>query len=214
MKRNWFSVVSLALLTALIVPQLAGQAKLTLTPALLTLKKSIGSPQAPIRIEIFSDYQCPICRDMYMTTTRQLIDDYVTTGKVYLVHRDFPLPMHSHSRDAAHWLNAAAAAGCFQAAETALYSTQDDWGATGKVEQTLAKALSVGDMSKVRAIELAQRVQLDAAVESDIKLGNSRSVDSTPTVCVIQGSQITPLPPGFIPYALLKQYLDSLLQHR
>ena len=26
----------------------------------------------------------------YLTTTRQLIDNYVSTGKVYLVHREFP----------------------------------------------------------------------------------------------------------------------------
>ncbi len=126
MIRTWWKLASLALAVALAVPSLVGQAKLT--PAELTLKKSLGSPSAPIKLEIFSDYQCPACREMHLNTTRQVIDNYVSSGKVYLVHRDFPLAMHPYSRVAARWLNAAAAAGAFQAAETALYTKQDQWG--------------------------------------------------------------------------------------
>jgi protein-disulfide isomerase len=217
--RGWLNVVLLAFAAAIIVPPLAGQAKPapadTLTPAELTLKKSMGSPSAPITLEIFSDYQCPACREMYESTTRQIIDNYVATGKVYLVHRDFPLAMHPYSRDAARWLNAAAAAGSFQDAESVLYSKQDQWGATGKVEQTLAAALPPADMKKVRIVELTQRAQLDAAVQSDMNLGNQRNVSGTPTIFVIQrGRPIVPLPSGPVPYTLLKQYLDSLLQQR
>lgn len=214
MNRNCLKLASLTLLAALVIPQLAGQSKPALTAAELTLKKSIGSPQAPITLEIFSDYQCPACRDMYLNTTRQLIDNYVASGKVYLVHRDFPLSMHSHSHDAARWLNAVAASTTsFEAAEIALYSKQDQWGATGNIEQTLAGALPPADMNKVRATELAQRAQLDAAVQSDVSLGISRNITGTPTVFVIQrGRPMVPLPSGPVPYPLLKQYLDSLLQ--
>jgi protein-disulfide isomerase len=197
---------------ALAVPSLVGQAKLT--PADLTLKKSIGTPTAPIKLEIFSDYECPACRDMHLNTTRQVIDNYVSTGKVYLVHRDFPLAMHPYSRVAARWVNAAAAAGSFQAAETALYSKQDQWGANGNVEQTLAAALPAAEMTKIRAMELAQRAQLEAAVQSDMTLGNSRNITGTPSIFVVHRGQTIPLPSGPVPYALLKQYLDSLLaQH-
>jgi protein-disulfide isomerase len=174
----------------------------------------MGSPTAPIKLEIFSDYQCPACRELYLTTTRQLIDNYVSSGKVYLVHRDFPLTMHTYSRVAAHWLNAAAAAGDFQAAENALYSKQDQWGTTGNVEQTLAAALSAADMAKVRAVEAAQKTQLDAAVQNDLNMGNSRNVSGTPSIFVVHHGQTIPLPSGPVPYPLLKQYLDSLLaQH-
>ena len=40
-------------------------------------------------------------------------------------------------------------------------------------------------MSKVRAMELSQRAQLDAAVQSDVNLGNTRNVSGTPTLFVI-----------------------------
>jgi protein-disulfide isomerase len=193
-----------------------GQAKLT--PADLTLKKSLGSATAsataPIKIEIFSDYQCPACREMHLNTTRQVIDNYVSSGKVYLVHRDFPLAMHPYSRVAARWINAAAAAGSFQAAENVLYSKQDLWGLNGSVEQALAGGLPAAEMSKVRAMELSQRAQLDAAVQSDMTLGNQRNVTGTPTIFVYHRGQTIPLPSGPVPYALLKQYLDSLLTQR
>jgi protein-disulfide isomerase len=206
------------------VPSVLGQARAIitpvdpdprkLTPADLTLKKSLGTPSAPIKIEIFSDYQCPACREMHLNTTRFVIDNYVSTGKVYLIHRDFPLAMHPYARVAARWLNAAAAAGSFQAAEMALYTKQDQWGANGSVEQALAASFPAAEMNKIRAAERDLRAQLDAAVQSDIGMGASRSVTGTPSVFVIHNGQTVPLPSGPVPYSLLKQYLDSLLARR
>src|SRR5437899_12092644 len=72
----------------------------------LTAQKAVGSKSAPIVIEVFSDFQCPACKRVYQETLRPVMDNYVATGKVYLVHRDFPLPMHNHSREAARWANA------------------------------------------------------------------------------------------------------------
>jgi len=178
----------------------------------LTAIKSFGSRQAPITIEVFSDYQCPQCKVFYQDTTRQLIDNYVSTGKVYLVHRDFPLNMHSHSREAAQWANAAALAGVFDTAEQALYAKQDDWGSTGRIEEVLANALSAADMKKVRLIAASQGPEIDASIARDMALGESRHVDGTPTIYVFHNGQMTPLPPGGVNYSLFKQYIDYLLQ--
>ena len=210
MNRSWIRVASLAVAAALIVPSLTGQAKLTV--AELTAAKSIGSRQAPITLEVFSDYQCPDCKRLHLATTRQVIDNYVSSGKVYLVHRDFPLSMHPYSRQAARWLNAAAAAGLFQSTENALYAKQEEWGATGNIEQALASVLPAADMRKVRVMESSQRAQLDAAVQADVNLGNSRNVSGTPSIFVTHRGQMTPLPAGSVSYTLLKQYLDYLLQ--
>lgn len=187
----------------------------TLTAAELTSVKSTGVRQAPITIEVFSDYQCPQCRIFYLDTFHQLMDSYIASGKVYFVHRDFPLPMHSHSRDAARLATATAMLGHeqFAAVEQALYSKQDDWGSTGRVEDAVAGVLSATDMKKVRQIEAAQGSAIDAAIASDIALGDSRGVNGTPSVYVFHNGQMTPLPPGGVNYSLLKQYLDYLLQH-
>jgi protein-disulfide isomerase len=184
------------------------------TPAEITAAKSSGVHQAPITIEVFSDYQCPQCRVFFQDTLHQLMDNYVYAGKVYFVHRDFPLPMHSHSRDAARWATAAAMVShdTFAAAEPVLYAKQDDWGSTGKVEDALAGAVSPTDMKKVRQIVATQGTMIDAAIASDIALGDSRGVNGTPTIYVSHNGQTTPLPPGGVNYSLLKQYLDYLLQ--
>ncbi len=63
-------------------------------------------------------------------------------------------------------------------------------------------------------MELSQRAQLDAAVQSDVNLGNTRNVSGTPSLFVFHRGQTIPLPSGPVPYALLKQYLDSLLAQR
>jgi protein-disulfide isomerase len=180
----------------------------------MTALKSVGSREAPITIEVFSDYQCPQCRIFYLDTARQLMDAYIPAGKVYYVHRDFPLSMHSHSREAARWASAAALAGVFQTAEQTLYAKQEEWGSTGKIEDTLASALSAADMKKVRTIEATQGAQIDAAIARDMALGESRGVNGTPSIYVFHKGQMTPLPPGGVNYSLLKQYIDYLLQQR
>jgi protein-disulfide isomerase len=178
----------------------------------MTALKSMGAREAPITIEVFSDYQCPQCRVFYLDTARQLMQSYIPSGKVYYVHRDFPLSMHSHSREAARWATAAAMAGAFQTTEETLYSKQDQWGATGKIEDVLAAALSPTDMKKVRTIEATQGAQIDAAIAKDMALGESRGVNGTPSIYVFHKGQMTPLPPGGVNYSLLKQYIDYLLQ--
>lgn len=178
----------------------------------LTALKSAGSRDAPITIEVFSDYQCPQCKVFYLDTARQLMQSYIPSGKVYYVHRDFPLSMHSHSREAARWASAAAIAGVFQSTEETLYSKQDQWGSTGRIEDTLAAALSPADMKKVRTIEATQGAQIDAAIAKDMALGESRGVNGTPSIYVFHKGQMTPLPPGGVNYSLLKQYIDYLLQ--
>jgi protein-disulfide isomerase len=209
-------LVVLAAATAIILgaarPEtLAGQAR----PALgdLSASKSLGSRQAPITIEVFGDYQCPQCRAFYQGTQQQLMAGYVLTGKVYLVHRDFPLTMHPHARQAARWANAAAAAGRFEAVEKVLYARQDEWGATGQIERVLASALPPADMNRIREIFNTQTAALDAAIQRDIDLGNSRSVSGTPTVFVTHRGKSNLLPVGGVTYSLLKQYLDYLLTH-
>ena len=114
--------------------------------------EALGSKSAPIVMEVFSDFQCPACKSLYDATNRQLMDNYVNTGKVYLIHRDFPLPMHAHSKVAAQYSRAAAQIGKLEAVEEVLFQNQEKWEASGDVDGTVAKALSPAEMTKVRAL--------------------------------------------------------------
>lgn len=54
----------------------------------------IGDKNAPITLIEFSDYECPFCKRHFEQTYTQLKKDYIDTGKVKLVFRDYPLPFH------------------------------------------------------------------------------------------------------------------------
>ena len=48
---------------------------------------TMGNPDAPVVIEEFSDFACSHCADFSMGTAERLVQDYVTTGKVYFISR-------------------------------------------------------------------------------------------------------------------------------
>jgi protein-disulfide isomerase len=52
---------------------------------------AIGSKDAPVTIVEFTDLLCPFCRQFHNATFEQLKRDYIDTGKVRFVTRDFPI---------------------------------------------------------------------------------------------------------------------------
>ncbi|MBI2023890.1 thioredoxin domain-containing protein [Candidatus Giovannonibacteria bacterium] len=49
----------------------------------------IGDPNAPVTIAYWSDFQCPFCQRFEQNTLPTLVDQYVKTGKVKIVFKDF-----------------------------------------------------------------------------------------------------------------------------
>src|SRR5207247_8844253 len=62
---------------------------------------TLGRADAPVTIVEFSDYQCPFCQRFFATTLPALKKDYIDTGKIRYVFRDFPLEMHAQAHQAA-----------------------------------------------------------------------------------------------------------------
>jgi protein-disulfide isomerase len=176
----------------------------------LTALKSEGSKSAPLTMEVFSDFECPACRTLYQDTLRQITQNYVDTGKLYLIHRDFPLAMHKYSREAARYANAAALIGKFNAVYTALFNKQETWAANGQVDAIVASVLSPAEMAQVR--QLAKEKDLDAAIQKDVDLGTKvHHVTQTPTSVITYQGQMYPVV-GVVSYPILKQFLDQLLK--
>jgi protein-disulfide isomerase len=71
----------------------------------------LGDPNAPVRIEEFSDFQCPACAQFHDLTLKQIIDTYVTTGQVYFVYRNFPILDRGTSTESHDAANAVYCAG-------------------------------------------------------------------------------------------------------
>jgi len=173
--------------------------------------KAFGSKTAPITMEVFSDFQCPACKQLFKTTNQALIDNYVNTNKVYLVHRDFPLPMHAYSRVAARYVRAAAGLGKAELAEQVLFNNQEKWEQSGDVDGTLASVFSAAEISKIRA--QAKGTALDPAIEKDVALGKTYNVNQTPTTIIHYKGQTYPVV-GVVTYDVLHQFLDQLLSQR
>lgn len=172
--------------------------------------KAFGSKNAPVVMEVFSDFQCPACKQLFTTTTQRVLDNYVNSGKVYLVHRDFPLPMHAYSRVAANYSRAAAHIGKCDAVEQVLFRNQEKWEADGKVKETVASVLTPAEMKKVEA--LVDSKSLEPLVERDRQLGQGYAVNQTPTsVLHTKSGQSYPVV-GFVSYDVLKTLLDQLVK--
>ncbi|MDE3137645.1 MAG: thioredoxin domain-containing protein [Acidobacteriota bacterium] len=171
--------------------------------------KTYGVKDAPIRIDEYSDFECPHCQELYMNTLRPLIDEYVSGGKVYLVHHDFPLPMHTYARQAAYYADAAAAVGRFAQVEQALFVHQAQWAMNGRVEPVVASALSPEKMKQVEA--LAQTGVVKGAVQADVTQGQQLGINETPTMYITYRGKRTPII-GVVSYPILRGYLDALLR--
>ena len=140
-----------------------------------------------------------------------MIDSYVNTNKVYLVHRDFPLPMHAYSRVAARYVRAAAQLGKAEQAEKQLFQNQEKWEQTGDVDGTLAAVFSPAEMTKIRP--LASGTVLDAVIEKDVALGKTYNVNQTPTTIIHYKGQTIPVV-GVVTYDVLHSFLDQLLSQK
>jgi hypothetical protein len=201
-------------------------------PSLAAPVKTYGSKSAPITMEAFTDYQCPGCRALFEGALKPMINDYVASGKVYLIHHDFPLAMHQYSGQAARWANASASIGEFGPAETALFDNQLSWEADGNMARFIKGAMSESDFDRVQAImkncttpapqattpnvdplaKSGHGCPVDQFIAPDIKMGYTIPVDYTPTYVIYYKGKKIASSSDIVSWQVLKQLFDSLLQ--
>jgi protein-disulfide isomerase len=171
-----------------------------------------GIASAPIKIEVFSDFQCPGCRDLYVGTMRSVLDEYAAAGKVCVVYHELPLKMHQHALEAARYGQAAQRLGqqFWRRLADALYSTQDQWAEDGKIEGALANALSVDELARLR--KEMMKSGINAAIESDLNLAKKLVIEQTPTLLVTTKTK-SERTAGVVEYAVMKRFLDYYLTH-
>ena len=163
---------------------------------------------ASVRIDVFSDFQCPSCKALAEGTLKRVKDEYALKGKIRLVHHDFPLPQHQYARRAAQLAAAADRLGRFDQVSEALFRLQESWSVTGKVDEAVDSALTPDERTRVR--EIAKDPAIAAAIERDIDLGRRTNVNSTPTMIVTKDGKASPVV-GAVSYPIFSRLLDSLL---
>ena len=170
-----------------------------------------GSPDSPVRIEVFSDFQCPHCRDFYLGTIKPLLQEYSSKDKVCVIYHEFPLAMHPLAREAARYTEAAAQLGQQKLLPLydSIFTEQAQWSKDGKLEETVSKALPYDDFLKVKSA--MREPAVNATLEKEIALGMKNNVNSTPTMVIYYVGKQQKVE-GLVTYTVLKQFIDSIVK--
>ena len=108
----------------------------------------LGSVDAPVTIIEFSDFQCPFCARFYSETLPLIKDNFIDTGLVKMVYRDFPLQsIHPNAIPAAVASECADDQGAYWEYHDMLFENVSVWGPmeiSGAVEQFKAYAVDLG----------------------------------------------------------------------
>jgi protein-disulfide isomerase len=173
----------------------------------------LGEADARVTVIEFSDYQCPFCRRFASGTLPQLIKDYVETGKVRYVFRDFPLEsIHPAALEAAAAARCAGEQGRYWEMHDRFFARQKsladkDWPAHAAVLGLDAQALQA-------CVESGRHAD---AVAKDLKDGQAAGVRGTPSFFLgltepgAPTVKATKLVRGARPYDAFKQVIESLL---
>jgi protein-disulfide isomerase len=106
-----------------------------------------GSIDAPITIIEFSDFQCPFCARFHTQTLPLLLENYIDTGMVKLVYRDFPIQnIHPNAIPAAVAAECANEQGKFWQYHDMLFENQDKWNKLESKEAVLVFGQYASDM--------------------------------------------------------------------
>ena len=165
--------------------------------------RTLGDAKAPVTIVEFSDYQCPFCQQHFQETLPLLKENYIDTGRVSYVFKDFPIaslhPLAYRLHEAALCVTDNSGADGYWQAHDLFFSNADGF---------QVDSLAVMDAAILAAFEGAQLPDVSTclqsnkfaeAVRGDLSEGQSLGVSGTPAF-FINGYPVT----GAQPYELFE----------
>ena len=171
----------------------------------------LGKPDAPLTMVEFTDLQCPFCRQFHITAYEQIKKDYIDTGKLRYISRDFPLAqLHPLAQAAAKASRCAGDQGKFwEMRHTILVNNPT---LTPTSFDTFAQDLKM-NVAAFKACE-ADPTKFQAELQKDETDGAAAGVSGTPSFIVgrtsasgLDGIRIV----GAQPYAAFDAKLKALL---
>ncbi len=170
-----------------------------------------GDAKAPITIVEFSDFECPFCKRSNDQVISKIDEEYIKTGKVKLVFRDFPLGFHKQAIPAAVAANCAGEQGKYWEVHDFLFQSRNN------VNQAavLNAAESLGlDKAKLQAC-MSDPSKV-AEVNKDMEEGKKYGVRGTPSYFIgkttdngeIEGTFIR----GAQPYPVFEEQIEEHLK--
>jgi len=144
---------------------------------------SVGSPDAPVVVREFADYQCPACQQ-FTGAVQKLKKQYVESGQVRFVFFDLPLRQHQNAVPAALAARCAGDQGSFWAMHDMLFDNQYEWSDSGSAAAMFtryADELGLETRRFQRCMDTELHVE---AIERSRQVAVQLRVNSTPTVFV------------------------------
>ena len=168
----------------------------------------LGDKNAPIVMIEFSDFQCPFCRSFWRDTLPLIKSEYIDTGKVKFVYRDFPLSFHPGAMPAAQASECAEEQGKFWEMHDKIFTEQDKSG-SGTIQFGVVDikkwASGIGlNMSDFNSCLDSGKYAEE--VNNDIKDGQTAGVSGTPGF-FINGKSVV----GAQPFSVFKSIIDEEL---
>ncbi len=170
----------------------------------------LGSPDAPITIIEFGDYQCSQCYNWYHNTKPAIVENYIETGKANLVFVDLAIL----GRDS---LKAAAASYCAEEQgqywefHDLLYVSQegidDGW---ANSERLNAFAFSLGlDMDMFE--NCTESGKFNKRVQFNINEAKKQGASGTPTFVIVNSNGQQQKLAGAQPFSVFEKIFDSMI---
>ncbi len=181
---------------------------LSATPRISQYDVILGDPKAPITLIEYGDYQCPFCGRFFMETESSLREEYIKTGKVKMIFKNFQF-LGPESVAAAEAAECAKDQKQFWTYHDALYNAEVKDGVeyNGNLSRDLFLKMA-GDLN-LNISEFTQcfdSKKYSSRVSQDAADAQSAGIRSTPTVFV-NDKKIE----GALPYAQFKSVIDSFL---
>lgn len=174
-----------------------------------------GSPDAPVTMVEFLDYECPFCQKFHTETMPKLIEEYVDTGKLRLVLRDNPLDFHEYALPAARAVRCAGEQG-----DDAYWRLSDALVAAGAPLDADRVMVAAGEAG-VDAAALAACVSTtrhDASIAADAAAAAEAGLTGTPMFIVgpstSDGSMRGRVIRGAYPIETFRAAIDEALASR
>jgi len=165
----------------------------------------LGADDAPIVIVEFSEYQCPFCAKMYKEIYPNLKKDFIDTGKVKYIYKDFPLTIHPNAMNAALAAECAGDQGKYFEMHDALFENQINWTKEKDPKEKFNEyALNIG-LNATTFTQCYESEKYKDEINQDKEDGITYKVQATPTL-FINGKLYRGVPKS---YASLKTILDN-----
>jgi len=168
-----------------------------------------GDPDATVTLIEFTDYECPFCKRHYTDTLPEILKNYVDTGKVKYVVRDYPLSFHPAAQKASEATECAAEQNKFWEMHDKIFGTQGTWGSDA-IASFKKYATDIG-LNASTFNTCLDSGAMAAEVNADLADGSAAGISGTPGFWIVSDDGQSKSISGAYPYATFQAAFDEML---